>query len=180
MTHKNFEATFMIGGHANSLGKTEEVVQQVLADESLLEELYRCMFSQDAWVRMRAADAFEKVCREHSEWIERYVDRIQRELYDDAQQASIKWHIAQIYQQVSLTPKQKKAAIHWLIAQVSTVDVDWIVSANVMETLVYFVKSGDIAKDDVHRLLKIQTCHTSNAVTKKANKLIAILEQSRK
>lgn len=170
-----FETTLMIGGHANSLGKTGDVIQEVLGNKSLLEELYSCMFNDDAWVRMRAADAFEKVCREHPDWIEPYIDRIQAELSGDDQQASIKWHVAQIYQQVPLLHLQKERALKWLAALISTVDVDWIVSANTMETLVYFAKNGDFAKDDLHHLLQIQTGHKSNAVMKKANKLMAAL-----
>lgn len=165
----------MIGGHANSLGKTGDVIQEVLGDKSLLEELYGCMFNDDAWVRMRAADAFEKVCREHPDWIEPYVDRIQAELSGNDQQASIKWHLAQIYPQVALTSVQKQRALEWLTALISTVDVDWIVSANAMEALVAFTKNGDFSQDKLKQLLDIQTGHKSNSVMKKANKLTAAL-----
>jgi HEAT repeat protein len=33
-----------------------------LHDPERLEELYSCLFNEDAWVRMRAADALENLC----------------------------------------------------------------------------------------------------------------------
>jgi|GEM_PF-4906833 len=43
MPNETFE-TMLTGGHHNSLGRTEEVVDLVLADETRLEELYNCYF----------------------------------------------------------------------------------------------------------------------------------------
>lgn len=172
MVNGQFEAMLAIGGKSNSLGKVDDVIGEVLNDKSLLQELYVCMFSKDAWVRMRAADAFEKVCRQRPEWIEPYVDKIQAELSGLDQQASIQWHVAQIYQQVSLNDEQKRRALIWLTSVLSSHDIDWIVATNAMQTLAYFTQRGDFAKEDLVRLLRIQSHHTSGAVVKKANKLI--------
>lgn len=169
---ERFEEILMVGGKSNSLGRVNDVISAVLHDKSLLEELYACMFSEDAWVRMRAADAFEKVCREHPEWIEPYVDRLQSELSGPAQQPSIQWHLAQIYRQVPLTDRQKQHAIKWLTAVLASGDADWIVTAEVMKTLVYFTKNGDFAKDALIPLLKLQLQHRSKSVMKKADQLI--------
>ena len=167
-----FEEILTVGGKSNSLGRTSEVITEVLADKHLLPMLYDCMFSEDAWVRMRAADAFEKVCREHPEWINPYIDKLQSELSNPAQQPSIKWHIAQIYTEVHLTNTQKHHALAWLTAQLASVEVDWIVAANCMQSLAYFTNNGDFTKDELLPLLKIQTHHKSNSIIKKANKLI--------
>jgi hypothetical protein len=42
----------------------------------LLDELFACLGNADDIVRMRAADALEKVCREHPEWLVPYADRL--------------------------------------------------------------------------------------------------------
>src|SRR5690606_33074018 len=102
-----------VGGKSNSLGRAEEVTRQVLQDKSRLGELYDCMFAEDAWVRMRAADALEKVCRSRPEWLLPYIDRLQKYL-GKATQPSLLWHLAQIYRQVPLTVKQKDTAIKHL------------------------------------------------------------------
>lgn len=168
---QNFEATLMVGGKSNSLGLAAQVISQVLQDQSLLDELYQCMFSHDAWVRMRAADAFEKVCREHPDWIEPYIDRLQRELAGPEQQASIQWHLAQIYPQVTLTAKQKQHALTWLRTTLSSPTIDWIVAANCMQALAFFTKNGDFSQKALLDLLKIQQHHASKSVVKKANKI---------
>jgi len=171
----SFETLLLVGGKSNSLGKVDEVIRMVLADKSLLKELYGCMFHVDPWVRMRAADAFEKVCRKHPEWIEPYVDRIQEELSGPDQQASIQWHLAEIYRQVTLTSEQKQHALNWLVGRLSSIDVDWIVAANTMTALAYFVEKGDFSKEKLLGLLKIQLDHKSKSVVKKATKSIDAL-----
>lgn len=129
------------GGHANTLGRVNDVIKIVLADKSRLDELYECLFNEDAWVRMRAADALEKICRQHPDWLELYIDRFESELAD-SEQSSIQWHLAQIYRQVNLTEEQRHVAIKWLSLLLSTKDVDWIVSANAMDTLANFTRVG--------------------------------------
>ncbi|HJP81842.1 MAG TPA: hypothetical protein VJ841_05595 [Candidatus Saccharimonadales bacterium] len=174
MTEK-FSDMLLVGGKANSLGRVNDVIERVLADQDRLEELYGCMFYGDAWVRMRAADAFEKICRVHPEWIAPYIDRIEKEL-STSTQASIQWHLAQIYRQVELTDVQKRAAVRWLRHLLSTPEVDWIVAANAMDTLRQFVDEGTVLPKDFRPLLMIQREHRSNAVIKRANKYLAALD----
>lgn len=172
---KTLEELLLIGGHANSLGKTNEVITMVLQNKVLLAELYECMLNGDTWVRMRAADAFEKICREHPDWIEPYVDKLQSQLSGADQQASIKWHLAQIYPQITLTTKQKEFALTWLKSQVATINVDWIVAANCLKSLLFFAKRGDIPQTELEKLLHIQQNHPSKSVVKKATKILAEL-----
>lgn len=163
-----------VGGKSNSLGKVKEVIEIILEDKSRLSELYDCLFDNDAWVRMRAADALEKVCREHPEWLLIYMDKFTNELAESTQ-ASIQWHLAQIYAQVSLTNKQRRFAIKWLKQLISTIEVDWIVAANAINTLALFTRNGSVSAAEMIPLLKIQQKHKSNAVVKRANKLLSEL-----
>ena len=103
--NEHFVEMLTVGGKTNSLGRTSEVITLVLNDKIRLNELYECLFDEDAWVRMRAADALEKICREQPEWLEPFIDKIQISLFRSTQ-ASIQWHLAQIYRKVSLTKKQ--------------------------------------------------------------------------
>jgi hypothetical protein len=166
---QNFTDMLHTGGHANSLGRVPDVIELVLQDKSRLGELYGCLFAPDAWVRMRAADALEKICRQHPDWLLPYISRMQTELADTTQ-ASFQWHMAQIYAQVSLSPKQKEMAIQWLKGLIATLDVDWIVAANTMDTLAQFTKDGSVAKPDFIALLKVQQHHSSKAVVRRATK----------
>ncbi len=173
---ENFAEMFAVGGKSNSLGRVDEVIGLVLDEKSRLDELYDCLFDEDAWVRMRAADALEKVCREHPDWMLPYVDRFSKEL-TTSNQPSIQWHLAQIYQQVYLTNEQKSLAINWLKGLLSSKEVDWIVAANAMDTLAQFVQSESFSKPEFIILLKIQQQHKSKTVVKRASKLLERLSK---
>lgn len=159
------------GGHTNSLGRAEDVVRVVLADKNRLEELYQCMFDDDAWVRMRAADSLEKVCRVKPEWFKPYASRFISEL-SDSTQPSIQWHLAQMYRQIDLTDEERRIVINWLKQLIASIDVDWIVSANVMETLLHLSNADHIDKSEIQSLFEIQRQHKSKSVVRKANKLL--------
>lgn len=164
-------------GKINSLGRAEEVVAAVLQDQSRIEELYQCLFEDDAWLRMRAVDSLEKVCRVHPQWLEPYVDRLMGEFGDNTQ-PSIQWHMAEIFIEVDLTPKQRERAINWLIARLKDPNVDWIVAANCMSSLTEFTHRGSFAKEKLIPLLELQQSHKSNAVKKRAAKLLHSLSAS--
>jgi len=174
---KSFVEMLAVGGKSNSLGEVVDVIELVLHDKSRLDELYECLFNEDAWLRMRAADALEKVCRQHPEWLLPYVDKLHDDFATGAQ-PSIQWHMAQIYRQVDLTKDQKRVAIAWLKGLLSTKEVDWIVAANAMATLAQFAKDGSLPITELIPLLKVQQEHKSNAVVKRANKLLTELTNS--
>ena len=48
-------------------------------------------------MRMRAADALEKICRQHSDWLEAFIDRFPNDLATSTQ-PSIQWHLVEIQQ----------------------------------------------------------------------------------
>lgn len=171
---ESYAEILAVGGKSNSLGRTNEVIELVLNNKSQLDELYGCVFNEDSWIRMRAIDALEKICRQHPEWLLPYIDKFQSDLASSAQ-PSIQWHLAQVYSQVSLTPEQKANAIIWLKHSLSNIDADWIVSANAMKTLVQFTKDGSVPLKDTVSLLKVQQKHKSNSVIRKANILLAEL-----
>lgn len=159
------------GGKKNSLGRVNDVIELTLGEPARVNELYIAMFDEDPWVRMRAADAFEKVCRIKPDLAKPYINNIQSEL-DRSQQASIQWHIAEIYRQVELDTAQQNHAIRWLCKLLETVDVDWIVAADCMKTLDHFVARGEFDSAQFKKLLIIQTGHKSKAVAKKAHKYL--------
>ena len=168
---ETFAEILAVGGKSNSLGRAAEVTEAVLQDQTLLEQLYRCLFDEDAWTRMRAADSLEKICRVHPDWLLPYVDRFATDLAT-SEQASIQWHLAQIYRQVDLTSTQKSFVIDWLKGLLSSTEVDWIVAANAMDTLTQFMQDGSVPKSDLEALLAIQLQHKSKSVVKRANKLL--------
>lgn len=172
MTNEKFADILQAGEHRNSLGRAQEVIETVLANPSRLDELVDCIYDADAWVRMRAIDSFEKIIRQHRDWVRPYVPRIFSELTQSSQ-ASVQWHLAQLFVYITLTHKQQIQAMNWLKARLATTDVDWIVAVNTMKTLVVFHQKGLVKTSELQRLLETQHPHASKTVRKKAGEFFA-------
>lgn len=169
----NYEEVLMSVGHTNSLGKAGEILSEAREDNSKIPELFRCISSDDAWVRMRAIDTFEKLVREKPSLAEPYLQDIFG-ILTQSSQPSIQWHLAQVFSEVDLDKQQREAAIEWLQARVKTNEVDWIVSVNAMKTLLKFSKEGLVEASSLKPYFKTQLEHKSPSVRKKAK---AFLEQ---
>jgi 3-methyladenine DNA glycosylase AlkC len=125
----------LTGGHPNSLGRTGEVVDVVLADHGRLDELFAAMADPDEVVRMRVADALEKVCRERPDLFVPQVDRIMDDL-GRIDQPSVQWHVAQMLEHLSgdLSTDQASRAGR-LLRRNLTRSTDWIVLNVTMDVL---------------------------------------------
>ena len=136
-----FEA-MLTGGHPNSLGRTVEVVELVLADPTRFEELFACYRSADEVVRLRVSNAMKRLARQRKELIVDALDRLITEI-GELDQASAQWTLAQLFDwlQTDLTPDQKAAALKIMQRNLAR-HGDWIVLNHTMETL------GKWARDD--------------------------------
>ena len=123
------------GGHRNSLGRTLEVVDIVLADRGRLEELWASLTDADELVRMRAGDALEKVCREQPGWFAPHIERLLGEA-GGIEQPSVQWHVAQMLQHLrqDLTADQARRATE-LLRRNLVRSTDWIVLNVTMDVL---------------------------------------------
>jgi HEAT repeat protein len=71
MPQKNF-LKMLAGGDRRSIGRATQVAATVLQSPSLFSQLIRGLWSADALVRMRAADAVEKISRDRPELLRPY------------------------------------------------------------------------------------------------------------
>ena len=163
---ESFQEILMAGGHTNSLGRAQEVFKVVQHDNSKMGELFNCIRAKDAWVRMRAIDTFEKLVKSDPGLAQPYLPLILTDL-TKSNQPSIQWHLAQIFAEVELSKHQQVDAVTWLKRKIVNADVDWIVSVNVMKSLLYFHKTRLISREDLMSLFEIQTKHASKSVRKK-------------
>lgn len=164
---ESFKEILSAGGKANTLGRASEVITLINADSSRLTELFDCISDDDAWVRMRAIDSFEKIVRDVPEVAQPYLSRIFNEL-TLSEQPSIQWHLAQLFIEVELTETQREKAITWLKTRIKTPDVDWIVSVNTMKALLHFKQLGFVTAGELKALVAVQETHHSQSVRKKA------------
>ena len=123
------------GGHPNSLGRTLDVVEAVLADRSRLDDLYRCYFSDDEVVRLRVSSAMKRVTIEHPDWTMGFIDGLQSEVAA-IDQASTQWTLARLFDLMVdlLSPQQRSRAVEIMQDNLAE-HSDWIVLNNSMKVL---------------------------------------------
>ena len=130
----DFEA-MLSGGHPNSLGRTLEVVDAVVADRSRLRDLYRCYFSADEVVRLRVSSAMKRVTMQHPDWTMEVIDGLQSEVAA-IDQPSTQWTLALIFDLLvdRLSPRQHARALEIMKGNLEH-HGDWIVLNNSMKVL---------------------------------------------
>lgn len=164
---------FMLaGGHPNSLGRTVEVVDLVLADPARLEELYQCYFSPDPVVRLRTSNSLKRCFASHPEWFPIYADRLLSEI-TKIDQASTRWTLAQLWleHRKALTPEQYQLARDTLIDNLFDQD-DWIVLNMSMKTLCTFVKTDPSITPRIEMRVRDLFTDRRKSVAKGAAKLL--------
>lgn len=126
----------LTGGHPNSLGRTVEVVDQVLAKPDRFDELFDCYRSDDEVVRLRTSSAMKRAEAENHDLLVPYLDRFIDEI-GVLDQASAQWTLAQLFDRLSgeMTDRQRKSALEVMKRNLANHN-DWIVLNLTMETLV--------------------------------------------
>ena len=171
MSAEPFEP-MLTGGHPNSLGRTIEVVETVLAQPDRFNELYACYRSDDEVVRLRVSNAMRRVEAERHDLLVPYIDRFIEEI-GDLDQPSAQWTLAKLFEALEpdMSPPQKAAA-RAIMQRNLAEHPDWIVLNNTMEAL--FAWSQDNA--DLRRWLKPHlerlTKDSRKSVSGRARKLL--------
>ncbi|MGF1507515.1 MAG: hypothetical protein ACFB51_20680 [Anaerolineae bacterium] len=167
----SFEA-MLTGGHPNSLGRTVEVVDLILADRRRLDELYACYASEDAVVRMRVSNAFKRIWREQPAWVVPYIDRFITEVAQ-IDQDSARWTAAQLFGELDayLTDGQRTQAKTILKHNFAATN-DWIVLNNSMQTLGAWAQQDGELRDWLRPHLERLSADSRKSVARKAARLL--------
>ncbi len=157
------------GGDRRSIGRVEEVVDQVLGSADLFEELIDGLLADDPIVRMRSADAVEKITLVKPEWLAPHKKTLIR-LAGDSDQQEVRWHMAQVLPRLRLKPGKKKAVANILYSYLD--DKSKIVVTFALQALADLAVEEKSLKPRVIGLLEefIQT--GSPAIKSRARKLL--------
>lgn len=171
MSVNRFEAP-LSGGHPNSLGNTVSVVDEVLADQSLLAELVDCYHSEDAVVRLRVSSAMKRVTQQRPEWVVEYLDDLLGWVAE-IDQASTKWTLAIIFVLLDthMSPRQRDRAI--TLMQSNLHYDDWIVENTTAESLAHFARTRPELATWLIPELRLLTGSRHKSVRGRALKLLA-------
>src|ERR1700729_3699067 len=97
------------GRDRRSIGNSNRVAELVLRQPDRLPELIECCWDADSVVRMRAADAAEKVSAKRPELLAPFKSELLA-LADETEQAELRWHLAQMIPRLRLLPKEREQA----------------------------------------------------------------------
>lgn len=158
------------GGDRRSIGKVDEVVQMVLSDPSLFDELFNGFFYDDPVIRMRTADAVEKISARNPGILKPYRTRILKEIARIEQQ-EVHWHVAQMLPRLKLKGDELQKSVAILKNYMD--DESKIVKTFSLQALTDLAKFNPELQPEVIRLLKKAVLSGSPAIKARAKKLLS-------
>jgi hypothetical protein len=157
------------GGDRRSLGNANQIVARMLKHTERFAELIACMWSEDPVVRMRAADAAEKVSARKPDLLRPFKAELLG-LADETTQAEVRWHLALMFPRLALSPQEQERAMARLRGYLT--DRSSIVKTCAIQGLADLAK-GDASREAEMIELLQQACRTGTpAVKARSRKLL--------
>jgi hypothetical protein len=161
------------GGDRRSIGRVDEVVAQVLGDPSLFAALFSGMLGEDPVVRMRSADAVEKISAQRPHLLQAHRSKLLQEVARIEQQ-EVRWHVAQMLPRLELTEEEQETAVDILLRYLD--DDSKIVKTFSMQALADFAQTDASLRPQVIPLLEELTKTGSPAMKSRGRKLLQMLQ----
>lgn len=163
------------GGDLRSIGRANEVVEDILSNPALFCEVFEGITNNDPRVRMRSCDALEKVCSKHPEYLQPFKERLINEISQMKQQ-EVQWHVAQMFSYLELSSKERDKIITILLSYIDTSNSN-IVTVCSLQTLTNLaLKDGEI-RSLVCKTIQKAMRNASPAVVSRGKKLINQLKE---
>jgi hypothetical protein len=134
------------GTDRRSIGRVDEVIHEVLSEPRLFSVVFDGMLADNPVVRMRCADAIEKITRHHPEYLLPFKERLIQQVAKVEQQ-EVRWHTAQLFSRLALSRAERRAVYAILSGFLS--DESKIVKTFAMQAL------ADIAERDTELRMPI-------------------------
>ena len=164
------------GGDRRSIGRVDEVIAGVLADPALFDALFRGMLDDDPVVRMRSADAVEKITVDHPEYLRPYRKKLLEQAARVDQQ-EVRWHAAQMLPRLEWSAEEQSSIVGILLGYLD--DESRIVKTFAMQALADFAERDESLRPRVVELLEELVETGSPAMKSRGRKLLAKLGESR-
>lgn len=159
----------MFGGNKRKINN-RLVIEAVLRDPPRVGELFECVKDDDEYVRMRASDALEKVCRANASIVQPFKTRVLHEM-SVIDQPSVQWHYAQIVDKLQLTPQETAQVISKLQANFEKYE-DWITRNITMEVLGHFALQDEALRAYLVPKLEEMTKEKRVSLSTRARKIL--------
>ncbi len=139
--------TILSGSDRRSIGRANEVARLVLKHPRRFRELIKCLWHENPIVRMRAADAAEKVSTQNPGLLDRHKREL-LSLLSETEQIELRWHLAQMIPRLKLTSSERQRATAALHRHLD--DRSSIVKTSALQAL------SDLAQNDASLRTKVK------------------------
>lgn len=164
------------GGDRRSIGCSGEVVADVLCNPNLFGVLVTGLSADDAILRMRAADAMEKISLKHPEYLWPHHDfLIEQAARSD--QKKVRWHLAQMLPRLKLNDKEKRRVVGTLLTYFA--DSSSIVKTFAMQVLADIARQTPELRPSIRVQLRELTAIGTPAMRARGRKLLAEMKEPR-
>lgn len=160
------------GGDLRSIGRADEVAEDLTRHPELFPVVFEGMLHEEPLIRMRSADALEKVTAKQPDLLQPYKHRLIHEVARVEQQ-EVRWHAALMLSRLRLTPKEQDAVYAILLGYLE--DESRIVKTNSMQALADLARHHDRLRPRVLPLLEELTRTGSPAMKSRGRKLLKAL-----
>lgn len=163
------------GGDRRTIGRSGQVAALVAKNPALFPELIAGLWSEDPLVRMRAADAAEKVTRENHDLLRPFKNELLG-LLAEATEQELRWHLAAMVPRLPLSAAERHRAASWLRAFLE--DRSSIVKTFALQALADLAQDAPALRPEVIELLRAAARHGTPAMKARSRKLLLRLERA--
>ena len=163
------------GRDRRSIGHSNDVVSEVLKNQRLFGDVFEGMLSTNPIIRMRSADATEKITALHPEYLFPFKHKL---IYHIAkiQQQEVQWHVAQMLPRLNLTEKECNDIIEILVGYTKTSHSS-IVRTFAMQALADIAERRVDFRSRALRLIERLTENGTPAMRNRGRKLLMKLKE---
>jgi HEAT repeat protein len=162
------------GRDRRSIGNSNRVVKLVLADAKKFPALFAGLRDEDEMVRMRAADALEKITIARPGLLQKH----KRELLGllaEAEQIELRWHLALMAPRLELSPAERRRAVESLLRYLE--DRSSIVKTCALQALADFAQQDAGLQETARRVLEESRQNGTAAMKARARRLLKGLKE---
>lgn len=163
----------LAGGDRRSIGRVGAVVPFVLDHPEQLSVLVDGMGSEDEVLRMRCADAADKISISRPDWFVLHRSQLLQLALTSTQQ-ELRWHMAQMLPRIGLDASQREVAIGVLLEYLR--DKSRIVTTSSMTSLFEFARENPPLQRKLVTILEGFLASGSAAERSRAGKLLRELD----
>jgi HEAT repeat protein len=162
------------GGDRRTIGRADLVAAMVSKDPGLFPELIKGLWSDDALVRMRAADATEKVTRANHELLQPYKKELLG-LMAETKQQELRWHLAAMIPRLPLNARERQRAASLMENYLE--DRSSIVKTSALQGLADLADHDSSLRPKVIELVQASARNGTPAMKARSRKLLLQLER---